>query len=172
MGMRARTRIGLAIALAGVGISIGAGAPGSALAGCSGSGDPTAELGKKTARDAVACLFNKERNAKNVKRNKDLEKAAQSHTEYMRSNKCFEHQCPGELSLEGRVKRTGYSSSPYVGEVLVAYPALATPQDIVKAWMKSPDHRDVILGRSFKDVGIGLSVRDETVLYTAVLGHK
>ena len=74
----------------------------------------------------------------------------------MREHNCLSHQCPGELALEGRVKRTGYSRSPYVGEVIVAYPAIATPRDIVKAWMNSRVHRDIILTRSFKDIGVGL----------------
>jgi len=170
MGFKA----GLTVALTALGVGIGVLAPGSALgaAACSGADKPTADLSKGKARDAVACLFNAERSARNVRTNRHLEKVAQSHTETMRQTNCFLHQCPGELSLDRRVKRTGYSSSPYVGEVLIQYPSQATPQDVVKAWMNSSPHRAVITNGRFRDVGVGLSVRGANVIYTAVLGHK
>jgi uncharacterized protein YkwD len=33
---------------------------------------------------------------------------------------------------------------------------LATPQEIVKAWMNSPGHRANILNRRFRDIGVGI----------------
>lgn len=169
---RAKRRVALAAVLTTLGLGVAVAGPGSAFAGCAGSNEASPSLSKGKARDAIACLFNKERSAQNVKPDRDLEQAAQSHTSTMRKQGCFLHQCPGELSLTARVKRAGYSSSPYVGEVIVSYPRQATPRDVVSAWMSSAPHREEILRRSFKDVGVGISVRGSNVLYTAVLGHK
>jgi uncharacterized protein YkwD len=40
----------------------------------------------------------------------------------------------------------------------------ATPASMVAAWMASPPHRALILARSFRDVGVGITMRLPTVL--------
>ena len=45
------------------------------------------------------------------------------------------------------------------GEALAwAQGRLATPHAIVRAWMHSPPHRAVLLGRGYRDVGIGVAL--------------
>ena len=154
------------------GLGLGFAAPSDARAGCLGSSEPSANLGKDRARQAVSCLINRERSAQNVRRNGKLEDVAQAHTSTMRRQNCFSHRCAGEPDLTTRVKRTSYSSTPFVGEVLISYPSGATPRDVVDAWMRSSLHRDVILTRSFKDIGVGVSVKGGNALFTVVLGHK
>jgi uncharacterized protein YkwD len=34
---------------------------------------------------------------------------------------------------------------------------LATPATIVDSWMNSPPHRAILLGRDFRDMGIGIA---------------
>lgn len=165
-------RAALAVALTTLALCTAAAAPGSAYAGCSGSSVASVDLRAGQARDAIRCLLNKERSARNLKANRDLQKAAQKHTDYMRTSDCFSHECPGEPGLVSRVKATGYSSSPYVGEVLAGYPDQASPRDIVRAWIASPLHKAQIHDRAFRHVGVGINVRNGSVLYTAVLGHR
>ena len=160
------------IAVATVGVFIAAAGPGPAYAGCESSNKPSSRLSKDKARNAVVCLINKERSGQNVKSHKKLEKAAQGHTAYMRMHNCFSHQCSGESGLVARVKRTGYSSTPSVGEVILSYPDLATPRHVVRAWMNSRLHKEQILGRKYDDIGVGVSTRNGVVLYTADLAHK
>lgn len=145
--------------------------PGAAQAGCKGSNDPTADISKNRARSAVACLINRERSARNVKTHRKLKRAAQEHTSTMRRKDCFSHQCPGEAPLKVRIARTGYSNSPYAGEVLISYPSLATPRQIVAAWMRSEDHRRELLRARYKHIGVGLSVRGDHVYYTVDLAR-
>lgn len=73
----------------------------------------------------------------------------------------------GELShtLDGqpwdRAQREGYPSQ-YVGEVIVSRgtsEALSVERDapqLVTAWMESPPHRDIILGKDFAFTGLGV----------------
>ena len=167
-----QVRATLWVALTTLALCIAAAAPGSAYAGCSGSNVASADLKIGQARDATGCLLNKERSARNLKANRDLQKAAQKHTDYMRTADCFLHECPGEPGLVRRVAATGYSSSPYVGEILAGYPDQASPRDIVRAWIASPLHKAQIRDPNFRHVGVGINVRNGSVLYTALLGHR
>ena len=61
----------------------------------------------------------------------------------------------------GRIKRARYLSGAgtwSVGENIAwGSGELATPREIVKAWMNSPPHRHNILHRKFGEVGIGVA---------------
>ena len=151
------------------------GMPAAAQAGCKHSNDPVRSISKKNARGAIGCLFNKGRSAANVKRNGDLEQAAQNHSSVMASKKCFSHQCPGEPGLKDRVARTGYlrgSSNYELGEVIIHGGAKATSRQIVGKWLDSAPHRSTITKSSFDHVGVGLSIRNGTVYATADFGRR
>jgi len=60
----------------------------------------------------------------------------------------------------GRIEQTGYlanSSVWTVGENLAwGGGRVASPSSIVQMWMHSPGHRQNILSRSYREVGIGI----------------
>jgi len=156
-------------------LAFAAGVPASAQAGCPHSGESVRSITKQKARDAIGCLFNKERSARNLKRSGHLERATQGHAATMASQNCVSHQCSGEPNLQQRVSRTGYlrgSSDWGLGEVVIAGGAKGSPRQIVRAWIKSPGHRDNILSRSHEDVGVGLSIRRGFVYAAADFGHR
>jgi uncharacterized protein YkwD len=155
--------------------ALAAGAPDSAQAGCHKSGKAVKNISKQTARNAMVCLFNKGRSARNLRRVAGLKSSAQYHSGVMASRECFAHQCPGEPSLKERVARTGYlrGAEGYgLGEIIICQPASASPRRLVRLWMNSSGHRSVIQKSSFNHVGVGLSIRNGFVWSTADFGHR
>jgi len=105
-----------------------------------------------------------------------LSKIALAHSEYMRDNSCFAHQCPGELTPAKRACLAGYrpygtkvsdneevnlnAGNPtpgnqfcYVGETIAAgYPS---PKSVVAAWMDSPGHYAILMHSKMREIGVG-----------------
>jgi uncharacterized protein YkwD len=153
----------------------GAAAPEQAHARCKYANTKTTKLTKKQARKAVRCVVNRERSARNLKPRPALRRAAQKHTRYMRKHNCFSHQCPGEPPLETRVRSAGYlrgARAYSLGEVVAYNRARATPRDIVRQLMGSPGHRQQLMDPGYRHLGVGVSARNGTSLYTIVLGSK
>ena len=155
--------------------TVAAASPERASAGCKHSSKPIKNIAKPNARDAIGCLFNKNRWAENLKRNAQLERAAQSHSSRMASTGCFSHQCSGEPPLRERVARTGYLSGASgweLGEVLLYARDETTSRAIVNAWMNSSTHRSTIKKPSFDHVGVGIAFQRGLVYVTADFGHR
>jgi uncharacterized protein YkwD len=74
----------------------------------------------------------------------------------------FDHVAPGGSTMLGRVRASSYlrgTRSWALGENLAwGTGELATPARTVDAWMRSEGHRRNILDRSFREIGIGVSV--------------
>jgi uncharacterized protein YkwD len=143
------------------------------------------QVSRKHARHAVVCQINKKRRRhglNGVDSKHALRKAGKRHSKYMLRHGCFAHQCPGEKDLVGRIHDTSYlpcNCTWRVGETIAwATKGRGTPTAIVKAWMHSPPHRQVLLDRQLKNVGIGLvwgsplnrGARAST--YTADFGYR
>jgi uncharacterized protein YkwD len=72
------------------------------------------------------------------------------------------------------------ASSWMVGENLSwGTEVLSTPKGTVSAWMHSPEHRSVMLSRSFREIGIGFVPGSPTgsdegagAIYTADFGFR
>jgi uncharacterized protein YkwD len=171
MAIGAFTNFGRLVALiaAAVALLVAAGpAAERAAAGsaCAKFGDVRAEkLRNRQARAAIRCFLNREREQRGLSHldnHRRLQRAAQKHNETMMKKGCFSHQCPGEGTLEARLRGVDY----LIGGLLawtygenIAYGGefYGTPKAIVKAWMKSPPHKANILNGAFKDVGVGFS---------------
>jgi uncharacterized protein YkwD len=74
----------------------------------------------------------------------------------------FEHQSPDGSTPLSRMRAAGYISSSRVGyevgeNIAWGTQNLASPREIVAAWMASPGHRANILDPHFRDTGIGVS---------------
>jgi uncharacterized protein YkwD len=114
---------------------------------------------------ATLCLVNQVR-ARNaelpLRRNAELEEAAEEHSQEMVSQDYFAHVSPsGETPLE-RVKATGYIPNEQVGYTIgenIAWGTLqlSTPNAIVAAWVASPEHLANILDNSYTETGMGVA---------------
>jgi uncharacterized protein YkwD len=111
---------------------------------------------------SILCLLNAERVSRGLRplrRNKKLARAAIGHSRNMVSGHYFAHNGADGDPLS-RIKRAGYI--PRVGlwtigeNLATGTGSLASPGQIVAAWMRSPPHKANILTRSFKEIGIGI----------------
>jgi uncharacterized protein YkwD len=150
---RACARLAAGTALMFAALSLGSTAE---AAGCRGAHSTTAPV------KATLCLVNVQRRAHNlapVSANAALARAARRHAADMVMRGYFAHTSPSGVSFTTRLLRNGYISSACswsAGETLAwGTGAAATPAGAVSAWMHSPAHRAVLLGRSFREAGIG-----------------
>ena len=80
-----------------------------------------------------------------------LSRAAQAHSVDMLRRGYFDH---GDFVT--RLERFGVRA-PYVGENLAEGSGPLTPAMIVRMWIQSPPHRENLLDRSFRRIGVGLA---------------
>lgn len=116
-----------------------------------------------TVKTATLCLLNGERSdagLRSLKENAKLAKAAVGHSEDMVRGQFFDHVAPNGSDPVSRIRQSGYIPSVgvwIVGENLAwGSGSLATPKEIVAAWMKSSGHRENILRPDFKEIGFGI----------------
>jgi uncharacterized protein YkwD len=123
---------------------------------------PTADnLGR--IRQAVLCLHNQiraERSLPGLHSNKRLRHAALGHSRDMVSNGYFEHTTPAGVTMVDRILRARYVRADQgwsLGENLAwGTGSYSTPRGAVDAWMHSAGHRENILRRDYREVGIGV----------------
>jgi uncharacterized protein YkwD len=140
--------------------------PASALANCGAAADrdPGGPGASPTAASsATLCLLNVERRRYHKKRlrpNDKLALAADRHARDMVQNHYFSHDAPSGQDFVERIKATHYippGSSWSLGENLAwGESSMATPRQIVGAWMASPPHRANILTAAFREIGIAV----------------
>ena len=78
-----------------------------------------------------------------------LSRAAQSHSADMARRGYFDHG-----AFAARLWSFGVRA-PYVGENLAAGSRPLTPAMIVRMWIQSPPHRENLLDRGFRRIGVG-----------------
>ena len=108
--------------------------------------------------------MNAERVARGLSRlrpNDKLAKAASSQSHDMVRNGYFDHHRPGGPGLVQRIRGTGYLSGARgwaVAENLAwGVGAYSTPASIVGGWMQSGEHRQNVLDRRYRQIGIGVA---------------
>ncbi len=122
-------------------------------------------LSHRHARMAVRCFLGRKREhhgLHNLRTNSRLKRAAQKHTDYMQRDKCFDHECPGERSVLGRLEHVNYIVGGlrrwlYGENIAYGGSHYGTPKAIFRAWMHSPEHRHNILNPAFRQIGIGFA---------------
>ena len=141
---------------------------------------PTAQ-NLPTIRDAIVCLHNQERSARGLHplaQNARLQAAAAAHTTEMVDDGYFAHASADGTSFSARILRSGYvgrHASWILGENLAwGTDDLATPANLMSAWMRSPEHRANVLTRAYRDVGIGIGFTgaDARLTVTADFGAR
>jgi uncharacterized protein YkwD len=109
------------------------------------------------------CLVNEVREAAGAPRlrlDPRLSRAAARHSRDMVRKHYFSHSSPAGLSPSDRIARSGWMSGRTrwaVGEVLAWRVGRARPDAVVRAWLRSPPHRHVLLNRRYRVVGIGIA---------------
>ena len=111
-----------------------------------------------------------------------LDKAALSHSTDMIRRDYFAHSSLGGVCVGARAKRAGYAASGWsqwtVGEVIAwGSGARGTPKAVFRAWMRSRSHRRIILGKRWRDVGVGCAHGgfksvSNVRMYTVDLGRR
>lgn len=142
---------------------------GAATTGCAGasvavsSGDGARDVSR--IRGAVRCLVTQERRARELRPFRDqaaLRRAAESHSRDMVRRRYFAHVSPAGADVEARARRSGYLRDARrwdLGEAL-GWGILeeSSPRQLVRALLESPEHRALLLDRSFRDIGIGVAL--------------
>jgi uncharacterized protein YkwD len=158
---RIRGRAMRAIApLAAIGaVALSAPAPVAAAGPCAGADADPATTSMQVVKRATLCLLNQQRTSHGLGKlhaNGRLSLASQRHANDMTRRKYFAHG-----NFVGRIKASHYlqgSGSWTVGENIAwGSGDLATPREIVRAWMDSPPHRHNILTGKFREIGIGVA---------------
>jgi len=132
--------------------------PIAAASACAGEAKAPAKLSEHLARQAILCLINQRRAHAGLgalQENANLDSSAQSHTVAMAKHNSYSHG-----NAAGRIRHTGYLAGATVwsvGENLAWGPRRhGSPKRIVASWMRSPEHRRVLLG-GFRDIGLGMT---------------
>jgi uncharacterized protein YkwD len=89
-----------------------------------------------------------------------LRSAALSHARDMMARDYFSHWRPdgadcGARSTEAGYRRSGYRSWTVSEVIAWGSGALGTPPVVFKAWMRSTPHRRILLGKRWRDIGVG-----------------
>jgi len=131
-------------------------------ASCTGADSVPAATSHET--HATLCLLNAQRRAhglRPLRLDGKLGRAARAHAQDMVAKRYFAHESKNGATFSSRIKRTGWTKSrrSYTMGENIAWGggSLATPREIVKSWMNSAGHRENILARDFRFIGIGIA---------------
>ena len=156
-------------------------APASA-ARCAGASSAPEALSTAARQRAVVCEINRVRRRRGlapVAVDASLTRMAGSFAHAMVSRGFFSHVGPGGATLGARLRAAGYRGRS-AGEVLAwGQGRLASPRAAVRSWLHSPPHRRVLLGRTYRDVGVGVALGSPyggairgSATYAANLGRR
>lgn len=152
---------------------------------CPGASAMPDEAGTQALAHTTLCLINNERTQRGIPPlhlNARLSRAAAGHSSDMVQRHYFSHTSLSGATFADRIRATGYLGSArswIIGENLDwGTKHWSSPAGAVEAWMHSPPHRENILRRSFREIGIGVVVggpRDlgrPVATYTTDFGAK
>lgn len=114
---------------------------------------------------ATVCVSNAERRRRGLRTLKVdplLSKAARRHSLDMVRRGYFAHTGPSGDTFVQRIRSAGYLGSSHrwlVGENLAwGWGASGSAGGIVDAWLRSPEHRKILLRPSYRAVGVGVAL--------------
>ncbi len=113
---------------------------------------------------STLCLLNEERAAQGLRpvaENAALTRASRDYSQLMVDRRFFAHESPDGTDVVDRVTRAGYLTAGeggwVVGENLAwAQGVLASPRQVMEAWMNSAGHRRNILSAEYEEIGVGV----------------
>jgi uncharacterized protein YkwD len=113
-------------------------------------------------RKAILCLHNLERRRHGMSQMRlspELSAVALAHARDMVKRHYFAHFSPGGKDHMDRIAASAYPPAAgcwTAGENLLDADGVATPLQMLQAWMRSPEHRAIILRRGWRDLGLGV----------------
>jgi uncharacterized protein YkwD len=138
-----------------------AAAPAPAATRCAGAAAGPASLGGDARQAAVVCEINRARRRHGlapVSADGRLTRMARGFARTMVAHGFFSHVGPGGATLSARQRAVGYRGRA-IGEILAwGEGRYASPRAAVRSWLRSPPHRSVLLGRNYRDVGVGIAL--------------
>ena len=111
-------------------------------------------LTNKARKKSRKCGSKRMKRAKKLRWNPTLAATANAHSADMATRDYFSHYAPGGVSPFQRMRAAGYRYRA-AGENIAAGRSLASPEAVVRAWLKSPGHCRVIMNRKYRDLGVG-----------------
>jgi len=136
----------------------------SSAASCANASAAPHTVSAAALRGSTLCLLNAERRRRGLRplrRDRRLELAASRHARDMDARNYFDHTSRSGASFVDRIRRTGYLRGARrwtVGENIAwGTGSMATPSEIMEAWMDSPGHRRNILQTRFREIGVGIA---------------
>jgi uncharacterized protein YkwD len=159
-------------------------APAASAADCPGADLRPAADNMDQVEAATLCLLNNERADEGLPalvEQGQLSKASAAFSQLMVDEHFFAHVSPEGVALQARIQATGYLDTPgswTIGENIAwGESYLASPANIVTAWMNSPPHRANILSNEFSEIGLGIVVGVPTssnpgATYTTDFGRR
>ncbi len=105
-----------------------------------------------------------------LKANTALERAARSHSQNMAENDFFGHKGADGSSPWDRIDAAAYGNWYVLAENIAA--GYEAPEQVVKAWMDSPRHRDNLLSQDLYEAGLGLAVEPDDTYPGMAWGYK
>lgn len=131
--------------------------------GCAYGGNRVGEVSTGRLNRAVACVLSKVRVRRGLpplRRNRALEAAAARHSRDMVAGRYYSHVSRDGSDPAARIRGAGYLRDARfwaIGEVMAFARPSFTPGRLVRAWLRSPKHRSVILTAAFRQVGAGVA---------------
>jgi uncharacterized protein YkwD len=139
--------------------------PAAAASACDDTSTPPTRATLASARSATLCLINVARAKHGLGRlgtTRALVRAASAHSRDMAIHDFFSHDSPEGSTPKQRIAGAGYLdgvSTWAIGETIAwGSGGLASPASIVRSWLRSPGHREILLDGRFDDVGIGIAL--------------
>ncbi len=114
---------------------------------------PAAEAARPTFEQAVVMRINEARRERGLQRLRTvraLRVAAARHARFLARRGTLQHSSADGSSFDRRIRR--HLSVYVVGETLGRGPS---PRWVVRAWLRSPLHRSLLLDPAFRIVGVG-----------------
>jgi len=146
---------------------------------------PAAAFDRRATESTLLGLINHARAKRGlalVHLNTALDQAALAHSREMLSHGYFSHLSVGGGGYCERLLRAGYTCTGYrswsAAEVIGRGAGTrGTPEAVFAAWMRSSIHRPILMGKRWRDVGIGAAAGtfrgvSGSVLYTVDLGRR
>jgi len=170
--------------LAAAALAAAAGPPAAHAGSCTGGEMRPADGNLPQVAQTTLCLLNEQRAAEKLTplaEHAQLTKASADFSTLMVAERFFAHVSPDGSELTDRLTRAGYLGHPgswAVGENIAwGESYLASPAEIVKAWMGSPGHRKNILNPDFEEIGLGIalgtpSTSNPGATYTTDFGRR
>jgi uncharacterized protein YkwD len=106
-----------------------------------------------------------------LKMNPTLTEVARAHSKNMAKQGKMDHELDGKKPSD-RVNAAGYNWR-WVGENIASGEGSPSADEIFKGWMNSPHHKENILRKEYKEIGIGIATNEKGETYfTQVFGTR